>query len=82
LLYDAPPYTNIRTYLVYDADITPSSLSPTTGKHQETCTTGWLDIIALWLAPSWTMCSGPKTSPKHGKRPHQHATSHMLQWPN
>ncbi len=22
-----------------------SSLSPTTGKHQETCTTGWPDII-------------------------------------
>ena len=30
-----------------DADITLSSLSPTTGKHQETCTTGWPDIIVL-----------------------------------
>jgi len=56
----------MRTYLLYtDTDITLSSLSPTTGKHQETCTTGWLDAITLWLAPSWITCSGPKISTKH-----------------
>ena len=35
LLYDAHPCASMRTYLLYDADIALSSLSRTTGRHQE-----------------------------------------------
>ena len=37
-----------------DADITLSSLSRTTRRHQETCTTGWLDAIVLCTS-WWTL---------------------------